>query len=62
MVKEFACRNCKTLTTGKVCPSCNSTDLSPEWSGLVVLMDGDRSQIAHTLQISKPGRYALNVR
>ncbi len=61
MVKEYACRQCKTLTRGKVCPNCHSTDLSSEWSGLVIILDVERSQVAKALGINMPGRYALKV-
>lgn len=60
-MKELACRRCKRLTTEKVCPNCGSTELSTEWSGLIIILDPDRSQVAHTLSITKPGRYALKV-
>lgn len=61
MAKEYACRNCKTLTTGRVCPNCHSTELSSDWVGLVVVLDVSKSQTAKTLAIEKPGRYALKV-
>jgi len=61
MAKEYACRRCKGLSTGRVCPNCNSTDLSAEWSGLVIIIDPERSEVAKTLNITKPGRYALKV-
>jgi DNA-directed RNA polymerase subunit E" len=61
LAKEFACRKCKTLTSGRICPNCKSKDLSPDWSGLVVVNDIDSSLVAKTLNITKPGRYALKV-
>lgn len=61
MPREQACRRCRTLTTGKVCPNCQSTELSSEWTGLAVVLDVDRSQVARALQITKPGRYAVKV-
>ena len=60
-MKELACRKCRTLTTDKVCPNDGSTELSNEWSGLIIIIDPDRSQVAKTLGIAKPGRYALKV-
>ena len=58
--RELACRNCKTLTTAKICPTCKSTNLSASWKGLVVINDVE-SEIAKALGIQKPGRYALYV-
>ncbi|MCP8317101.1 MAG: DNA-directed RNA polymerase, subunit E'' [archaeon] len=62
MVKELACRKCKTLTISRICPNCKSKDLSPNWSSLIIISDVDSSQIAKTLNITKLGRYALKVR
>jgi DNA-directed RNA polymerase subunit E" len=60
-MKEYACRKCKTLTTEKVCPNCHSNELSDEWSGLVIVLDVQHSNVAQTLAIKVPGRYALKV-
>ncbi len=60
-MKEYACRKCKTLTTEKICPHCKSTEMSDEWSGLVIILDVATSNVAQTLGITVPGRYALKV-
>jgi transcription elongation factor SPT4 len=60
-MKEQACRRCKTLTTDSTCPNCGSTEFSNEWSGLIIIINPAKSQVAQTLGISKPGRYALKV-
>ncbi len=60
-MKELACRKCKTLTSEKECPNDHSTELSKEWSGLIIIINPERSQVAKTLGITKPGRYALKV-
>jgi len=49
------------LTTEKACPNDGSTELSNEWSGLIIIINPAKSQVAKTLAISKPGRYALKV-
>lgn len=60
-MKELACRKCKMLSTEKVCPNDGSTELSNEWSGLIIVIDQEKSQVAKTLGIVRPGRYALKV-
>ena len=60
-MKELACRKCRMLTTEKACPNDGSTELSKEWSGLVIIINPEKSQVAKTLAIVKPGRYALKV-
>ena len=61
MVKELACRNCKCVTTTKICPSCKSTDLSPDWNGIALIINPSTSKIAKTLGITKEGKYAIKV-
>jgi DNA-directed RNA polymerase subunit E" len=61
MVKEKACRRCKVITMGKVCPNCKSTDLSADWSGIILVFDPANSQVAKTLDITTPNKYALKV-
>jgi|TARA_B110000196_G_scaffold115669_1_gene100603 DNA-directed RNA polymerase subunit E" len=61
MVKELACRKCKCVNIGKVCQACKSTDLSPDWEGIVVVANPKESRIAKTLKITVKGKYALKV-
>ncbi|HET9806056.1 MAG TPA: transcription elongation factor subunit Spt4 [Nitrososphaeraceae archaeon] len=61
MPRELACKKCKAITVGKVCPVCNSTDLSSDWSGIVIVFDPNTSLIAKTLEITVPHKYALKV-
>jgi len=61
MAREMACRKCKFVTTGKVCPACKSSDLTPDWNGIVLVVDPNDSQIASTLGITEKGKYALRV-
>ena len=61
MVKELACRECRCVTTAKGCPACKSTDLSPDWNGIALIVNPSESKIAKTLGITKQGKYALKV-
>ena len=61
MVREMACRKCKFVTVGKVCPVCKSSDLTPDWQGVVLIVNPKGSRIASTLGISVKGKYALRV-
>ena len=61
MAKELACRKCRCITTGKVCPACKSSDLTPDWEGIVVVANPEESRIAKTLKITVKGKYALKV-
>ena len=57
-----ACRVCKTITRESVCPSCKSTDLSEDYTGLLIVLDAANSQLAKKLKVEKEGRYALKIR
>lgn len=61
MAREYACKKCKAITIGKVCPICKSTELSPNWSGIILIFDAEKSLIASTLDIKKAHKYALKV-
>tara|TARA_B110000263_G_C14878784_1_gene316374 strand:+ start:27 stop:215 length:189 start_codon:yes stop_codon:yes gene_type:complete len=61
MVRELACRDCKCVTVAKICPACKSTDLSPDWTGIALIVKPSESKIAKTLGITKQGKYALKV-
>ena len=53
MAREMACRKCKRVTTEKVCPGCKSSDLTPDWNGVVLVVDPTNSEISKTLAITQ---------
>jgi DNA-directed RNA polymerase subunit E" len=57
-----ACRECHSLVEGEVCPVCQSSALSDDWSGYVVIVDPVKSEIAKLMGIKRPGKFALKVR
>ena len=57
-----ACRKCHYITEGSVCPICKSTSLTTDYSGIVIIIDPEKSEIAKKLQLKHPGMYALKVR
>ena len=61
MAREMACRKCKCVTTGKVCGNCKSSDLTPDWNGIVLVVDPTSSEISKALGITKKGKYAIKV-
>jgi DNA-directed RNA polymerase subunit E" len=61
MAREMACRKCKHVTTVKVCPNCKSSDLTPDWTGVVLVVDPTNSEISKTLGITTKGKYAIKV-
>lgn len=61
MPKELACKKCKAITYGKICSVCKSTDLSPDWSGIILVFQPSNSKIAAILNITVPHKYAQKV-
>jgi DNA-directed RNA polymerase subunit E" len=61
-MREKACTNCHFITKENICAKCKSTNLSEEFSGIVVMFDPENSSIAKTMKIKEKGRYALKVR
>jgi len=56
-----SCTSCKRISTKERCPFCNNPT-STNWSGLLLIIDPDNSDIAKELNITLPGEYALRVR
>jgi DNA-directed RNA polymerase subunit E" len=61
-MSEQVCRECHRVVTGQTCPICSSSNLSSDWSGMVIIIDSGRSEIAKKLDVKLPDRYALKVR
>lgn len=59
---EKACRECHMITIGSLCPKCKNATLSDDFSGLVIIIDPEESEIAKVMEIKEKGRYALRVR
>jgi DNA-directed RNA polymerase subunit E" len=56
-----ACKVCKIITEDTSCPICKG-DLSDDYSGLLVVVDPEGSQLAQKMGITEAGRYALKIR
>jgi DNA-directed RNA polymerase subunit E" len=61
-MSEKACTLCHFITKESACPKCRSTNLSEDFSGLVIIFDPENSVIAKAMGIKEKGRYALKVR
>ncbi|MBU5575356.1 MAG: DNA-directed RNA polymerase, subunit E'' [Candidatus Aenigmarchaeota archaeon] len=59
---EKACKICKRLIEGDVCPIDKNTDLTKSWNGYIVIIDPQNSEIAKEAGITSPGKFALRVR
>lgn len=56
--------NCKYLVPSEVevCPNCGSKRFTEEWEGFIIILDPEKSGVAKSLNITRPGRYAIKIR
>ena len=57
-----ACRTCKIITDENACPVCRGTELSDDYSGLLIVLDPENSLLAEKLEAKEAGSYALKIR
>ncbi len=62
--QRLVCRDCHRVVAldDERCPACNSTSLSEDWAGYVVIAHPEESEIAQEMEVTEPGAYALKVR
>jgi DNA-directed RNA polymerase subunit E" len=58
---EKACKTCRRLVKGNLCPVCKTSDVTSSWKGVLVVMDAN-SEIAKEAGITAPGKYAVKVK
>ena len=61
MVKEKACKNCKMIYEGDICPNCNRKETSDTFKGKIEIFDTEKSELAKNLKINKKGIYAIKL-
>lgn len=60
---EKACKKCRLIVEGAVCPLCNTADfLTKVWEGHIVITNPDGSEVATAIGAKTPGRYALKLK
>ncbi len=64
MADELACRNCKFIISShsSKCPICGSEDLTSKWSGYIIMLNVDKSELAKASNIKTNGVYAISIR
>lgn len=46
----------------KICPKCQGTDFTEKYSGEIIILDPERSEIAKVAEINVPGKFAVRVK
>lgn len=57
-----ACKQCRALVDGGVCPVCKNSDFGNTWNGRFLVLEHSKSAIAKRMAISANGDFALKVR
>lgn len=58
---EKACKRCRRLVKGNICPACKDSELTKTWKGILVVFDAE-SELAKEAGITAPGKYAVKVK
>jgi len=58
---EKACKKCRRMIKGNICPVCKSTDLATSFRGVIVVFNPD-SDIAKEAGLTAPGKYACKMK
>lgn len=62
IMAEQACKLCRRLIKGDLCPVCKSNEVTKSWKGVVVVFNAEGSEIAKEAGITAPGKYAVKVK
>ena len=63
MVKQKACKLCKTIfDSGEKCPNCGSKEYTESFKGRIVVIDPNKSEIAKKLNLKEKGNFAIKTR
>ncbi|MBD3209627.1 DNA-directed RNA polymerase subunit E'' [Candidatus Woesearchaeota archaeon] len=62
MGKKKVCRTCKLFTTEDICPLCKKSSFATTFQGRIHFLDTKKSRIAHEMDVTMDGEYAIKVR
>lgn len=56
------CKTCRIFVKGDSCPICKGNQFTDSWTGRIVILDAERSEIAKKTGINVKGEYVIKVR
>ena len=59
---EKACKKCRFISKGPTCPACGGSDLTDRWTGIIYIVNPEKSEVAKRLGFKLPGKYAAKIR
>jgi len=61
MAVKKACKKCKILVDGNVCPICKGNQFVDNWKGKIYIINPEKSEIAKKVGLKIKGGYAIKV-
>lgn len=61
MAKEKACKNCKLIYEGDICPNCGRKETSDTFKGKIEIFDAEKSEMSKHLKVNRKGIYAIKL-
>jgi len=59
---ERACKVCRRIVKGNMCPADKSTDLTKSFRGVVMSINPEKSEIVKEAGITAPGKFAIKIK
>ncbi|MBW2983324.1 DNA-directed RNA polymerase subunit E'' [Candidatus Woesearchaeota archaeon] len=61
-MKKKACKKCKIFTEDDLCPICKKDSFTTNTQGRIYFLDVKNSRVAHEMDVTMNGEYAIKVR
>jgi len=62
-MEEMVCRECRIIIShGDKCPICGNANFTRRWSGYLIVLNSDMSEVAKKLNIKVNSVFALNIK
>jgi len=61
MVKQKACKICRTIYEGDKCPNCGSKEFTDSFKGRIEVVNPEKSEVAQKLGIKQKGNFAIKL-
>jgi DNA-directed RNA polymerase subunit E" len=60
-MSEKACRTCRLIVSGDVCPTCKDSELTKAYEGFILVINPE-SEVGNAIAAKTPGKYALKIK
>ena len=60
-MSDKACRTCRLIVSGDICPTCKESELTKAFEGYILVINPD-SEVGTAIAAKTPGKYALKIK